>query len=177
MEELTYTKTIADEVSPWADEYVKNVVSNRIMALDENNNFRAVEKATRAEACDALAKFLIEDTPEVITGGGSSQSDEPITQEELYAIMDKVIGRLELNVIPTLSTDAQVEVVNDIIVNMEKYQSDNSHDYESAASVAYDKYKLMPEEDQEDLKYQIQLHNTTKDLLKLKEFFFPDVEI
>jgi hypothetical protein len=174
--ELPYTNTIVDEVSPWAVGYVNNVLSNRIMALDVNNNFRAVEKATRAEACDALAGFLIVETPEPITGGGGSSSDE-MTQEELYAVMDKVTGRLELNVIPVLTSDAQVEFVNGIISNMEKYQDDNSYDYKEAAEDAYAKYKLMPEDEQEDLKLQIQMKITTKDLLKLKEFFFPDVEL
>jgi hypothetical protein len=175
--ELPYTNTIADEVSPWAVGYVNNVLSNRIMALDANNNFRAVEKATRAEACDALAGFLIVETPEPATGGGGSSSDAEMTQEELYAVMDKVTDRLELSVIPVLTSDAQVEIVNDIISNMEKYQDDNSYDYEEAAEDAYAKYKLMPEAEQEDLKLQIQMKVTTKDLLKLKEFFFPDVEL
>ncbi len=175
--ELPYNKAIADEVSPWAAEYVNKVLSNRIMVVDENNNFRATEKATRAEACYVLAKFLIEDIPEVSAGSGSSQSNETLTQEELYATMDKVTGKLKLDVIPVLSTDAQIEVVNDIIANMDKYQLDNSYDYESAADDAYEKYKLMPEAKQEDLKYQIQIKITTKDLLKLKEFFFPEVEI
>jgi hypothetical protein len=175
--ELPYTNTIADEVSPWAVGYVNNVLSNRIMALDANNNFKAVEKATRAEACDALARFLIVETPEPATGGGGSSGNAETTQEELYAVMDKVTDRLELSVIPVLSSDAQVEIVNDIISNMEKYQEDNSYDYVEAAEDAYAKYKLMPEAEQEDLKLQIQMKITTKDLLKLKEFFFPDVEL
>jgi hypothetical protein len=174
--DLPYTNTIADEVSPWAVGYVNNVLSNRIMALDANNNFRAVEKATRAEACDALAGFLVVETPEPITGGGGSSSDE-MTQEELYAVMDKVTDRLELSVIPVLTSDAQIEIVNAIISNMEKYQDDNSYNYEEAAEDAYAKYKLMPVDEQEDLKLQIQTKVATKDLLKLKEFFFPDVEL
>lgn len=175
--ELPYTSTIADEVSPWAVGYVNNVLSNRIMALDANNNFRAVEKATRAEACDALAGFLIVEAPEPVTGGGGSSSETEMTQEELYAVMDKVTDRLELSVIPVLTSDAQVEIVNDIISNMEKYQDDNSYDYEEAAEDAYAKYKLMPEDEQEDLKLQIQMKITTKDLLKLKKFFFPNIEL
>jgi hypothetical protein len=59
--ELPLSTLPADEVSPWAVEYVNRVISNRIMLLDENNNFRALEKATRAEVCDTLAKFIIED--------------------------------------------------------------------------------------------------------------------
>ena len=171
----------ADEVSPWAVEYINRVVSNRIMLLDQNDNFRATEKATRAEVCETLAKFILEDVIEddKPTSGGSTGSgnDEDLTEEELYQTMDTVIRRLTLGVVPELSADNQKEVVADIISNMEKYQADNNHDYEAAAEKVYEKYKLMTEEEQEELKYQIQLQNTTQDLLDLKEFFFPNVEI
>ncbi len=183
--ELPFDKAIADEVSTWALEYVNRVVSSRVMLLDENNNFRAVEEATRAEVCDTLAKFIIEDVADdKPTSGGSSGSgkdnelpDKELTDEELYETMDRVIRRLTLGVYPKLSSDAQKEIVNDIIINMEKYQEDNSHDYEAAAQAVYDKYKLMTEDEREVLKYEIQLQNTTQDLLDLQGFFFPDMEL
>ena len=177
--ELPLDVTIEDEVSPWAVEYVKRVISNRIMLLDENNNFRAVEKATRAEVCDALSKFLLEDivVDDKPSDGSSDPDDKELTQEELYETMDRVIRRLTLGVIPQLTSDAQQKIINDIILNMEKYKEDNNHDYEEAAEKVYEKYKLMTEEEREELKYQIQLQNETQDLLDLKEFFFPDVEI
>jgi len=175
--DLPYDNTIADEVSPWAVEYVNKVVSNRIMTLDENNNFRATEKVTRAEACDALAKFLISEEPVIETptpiGGGSTGTAD----EELYKTMDTVIRRLEKGVIPNLTTDAQKEIVEDIISNMNEYKADDSHDYEDAADDVYEKYKDLSEEEQDNLKYQIQIQNSTKDLLKLKDFFFPDVDL
>lgn len=171
---LPYDKAVADEVSPWAVDYVNKVVSNRIMLLDEFNNFRAVEKATRAEACDALAKFVTDDVtvPEPTQGGGGG-----ITEEELDSTMEDVIRRLELGVVPELSTDAQKEIVNDIITNMENYQSDSDYDYEAAAEAAYDKYQKMTEEEQEELKDLIKVKNTTSDLIELKDFFFPNVDI
>lgn len=170
---LPYDKAIADEVSPWAVDYVNKVVSNRIMALDELNNFRAIEKATRAEACDALAKFVSED----VTVPEPSQCGGGITEEELDSAMDDVIRRLELGVVPELSTDAQKEIINDIISNMENYQSDSNYDYEEAAEAAYDKYQNMTEQEQKELKDLIKVKNTTSDLIELKDFFFPNVDI
>jgi hypothetical protein len=179
--ELPLSTLPADEVSPWAVEYVNRVISNRIMLLDENNNFRALEKATRAEVCDTLEKFIIEDAegkfPSPGGSSGGSDSDDELTKEELYETMDRVIDRLNTRVIPEISTKAQEQVVEDIILNMEKYQENNDHDYEEAAQKAYDKYKLMSEDEQEELKYKIQLHNITQDLLDLKKFFFPDIEL
>lgn len=171
---LPYDKSIADEVSPWAFDYVSKVVSNRIIALDEKNNFRAIEKATRAEACDALAKFISEEVivPEFPQGGGGE-----VTKEELNSTMNDVIRRLEKGVVPELSTDAQKEVINDIIINMKNYQSDKNYDYEAAAEAAYDKYQKMTEEEQEELKDTIILKNTPSDLIELKDFFFPNVDI
>lgn len=178
---LPYDNTIADEVSPWAVEYVNKVVSNRIIALDENNNFRATDEATRAEVCDALAKFLIiEEEPiiETPSGGGSAGTgDEGLTDEEVNTTMDTVTRRLEKGVIPNLTSDTQKEIVNDIISNMEAYQNDNTYDYKSAADDAYEKYKTLSSDEKDELKYQIQLQNSTKDLLELKDFFFPDVDM
>lgn len=178
--DLTFDKAPADEVSAWAVEYVDRVLSNRIMSLDENSNFRATEKATRAEACDALSKFLLPDDEDTTTGGGGASgggAGNNGEQEEVNETMSTVIRRLENGVIPELSTDAQKEIVNDIITNMEKYQADNSHDYKSAAEDAYEKYKKMSDEERKELKEKIQLKNTTGDLLELKEFFFPDADI
>lgn len=175
--ELPYDGKIADVVSEWAVVYVSRVVSNRLMLLDENNNFRATENATRAEVCNVLAKFIVEDKlPSDISTGSSSNTND-ITKEELHNTMDNVIRRMKNGVMPNLSTESQKTIANDIISNMEKYKVDNSHDYRTAAELTFEKYKQMSEQEQEDLKYQIQLQNTTQDLLDLKEFFFPDVEI
>lgn len=178
--ELPFDKAPADEVSAWASGYIGRVLSNRIMSLDENSNFRATEKATRAEACDALSKFLLQnDADTTATGGGASGggNENAGGQEEVNKTMDTVIRRLGQGVIPELTTDAQVEIVNDIITNMEKYQADSSHDYKSAAEETYDKYKKLSDEERKELKEKIQMKNTTGDLLELKEFFFPEADI
>lgn len=180
--ELPLDSAIADEVSPWAEGFVRRVVSNRIMTVDGNGNFRAVEKATRAEVCDALAKFLIEEpvVEEPVSGGSGagsgSGSESGISEEVLYETMDRVIDELSMDVMKNLTTDAQKEIVDDIIYNMNAYQADNTHDYEAAAEAAYNKYKKLSEDERVELKYEIQIRNATKDLLILQEFFFPDVE-
>lgn len=189
--ELPYDGILADDVTPWAEEFVKRVISNRIMMPDSDNNFRATENATRAEVCDALADFLLDEPTEPEdtnpiggssggTGspGGSDDSDnDDKKQEELYDTMNDVIQRLKSNVIPELTSDDQKEIVNDIINSMEKYKKDNDYDYESAAKDTYKKYKDLSSEEQKKLKYEIELNNPTKDLLDLKDFFFPDVNI
>lgn len=176
--ELPLDSTVADEVSTWAEGYVRRVISNRIMNVDENGNFRSVEKATRAEVCDALAKFLIEEPviEKPVSGGSGSGSSDEISKEELYDTMDRVIDELSTDVMKNLTTDAQKEIVDDIIYNMNEYQADNTHDYESAAEAAYEKYKKLSEDERTELKYEIQIRNATKDLLILQEFFFPGVE-
>lgn len=182
--ELPFNKSIADKVDPWAEGYVKRVISNRIMSLDEKNNFRAIEKATRAEVCDALAKFILvlePNNPDIppISGGGGIGNEVPSVDDnlKLMATMDKVIKRLNSGVIPNLSSELQKEIVNDIITSMEGYKKDNNFDYEHAAGVTYEKYKLLSEDEQNELKVLIQLKNTTGDLLDLQEFFFPDIKL
>lgn len=185
--ELPFDETPTDEVSAWAVEYVERVLSNRIMSLEEDGSFRATEKATRAEACDALSKFLLPDEEDASSsqvvpsgGGGTSSGGETENSDEKDEVdetMSTVIKRLKNGVIPELTTDEQVEIVNDIILNMEKYQADNSYDYKSAAEEAYNKYKALSDEERSELKEKIQLKNSTGDLLDLKEFFFPEVDI
>lgn len=173
--ELPFDKKATDEISPWATEYVNKVLSNRIMLLDENNHFRAVENATRAEVCDALAKFLItEENSDASSGGGSIG---PTEKPNLNDTIDSVILELKKEVIPVLKSEEQTEIINDIISNMEKYLANDNHDYEKAAEAAYEKYKNLTEEEQEDLKFQIQYNVTTKKLIILKDFFFPNVNI
>lgn len=58
--ELPYDKMPADFVSPWAEEYVKTILSNRVMSLEEGNKFRAADNITRAEVCQTLAPFIVE---------------------------------------------------------------------------------------------------------------------
>lgn len=176
--ELPMDKQIADEVSPWAVEYVNRVISNRIMLLDENNNFRATENATRAEVCDALAKFILDETEtETPVSQGSGGKDNVITEVQINEAMNNVIFELKTDVINNMTTDSQKEIINDIVVNMEAYKADKNHDYQSAAESAYEKYKQLSDEEKEELQYEVKIRNSTLDLLLLQKFFFPGVDI
>ena len=63
--ELPFMQNINDEVAEWALPYVRKVLANRFMSLEEGNTFRATENITRGELAQVLASFVI-DTP-VIT--------------------------------------------------------------------------------------------------------------
>lgn len=180
--QLPYDKSPSDTVSPWATEYVNKVLSNRIMSLDENNKFRAKDNATRAEACKVLSMFITEIPVITPPTGGTSGGSAPggtVDLEELNSTMETVIRRLEKGTIPelTIGSEKQIEIINEIIDSMENYISDSDYDYETAAQSTYEKYQKLSTEEQDDLKEQIQLNNTTSDLLDLQEFFFPDMEL
>ena len=50
--------TIADAVSPWAEGYVKTIIANQLMQLEEGNRFRATEPMTRGELSIPLSNFV-----------------------------------------------------------------------------------------------------------------------
>lgn len=50
--------TISDEVSPWAESYVKTAIADGAFELENGNNFRATANITRGEVCQALAKYV-----------------------------------------------------------------------------------------------------------------------
>ncbi|GEM_PF-1089338 len=175
--ELPGANIPSDDVSEWASDYVNKVLSNKIMLLDAENNFRAREFATRAEVCDALSKFLIIESEETAgTSSGSSGGSDTNKTEELYNSMNSVISVLNDDVISSLNAD-QAEIVNDIIENMNKYMKDNSHDYKAAADNTYDKYKELSEEEQTSLINSIKTQVPTLYLIELKDFFFPGANI
>lgn len=49
---------ISDEVSPWAESYVKRAISAGAFSLEKNDTFRATDNITRGEVCLALAKYI-----------------------------------------------------------------------------------------------------------------------
>ncbi|MGD9569978.1 MAG: S-layer homology domain-containing protein [Sedimentibacter sp.] len=173
--ELPGANKPVDEVSTWATEYVNKVLSNKIMLLDESNNFRAKDFATRAEVSDALAKFLVPESQEVAggaSGGGSNVSDS----EEVNAAMEETISVLNDEVISSLNSD-QAEIVNDIIDNMNNYMENNNYDYKAAADEIYNKYKeKLNEAEQDSLVTKIKTTVPTLYLIELKDFFFPEVD-
>lgn len=79
---LPYSKTIKDEVSSWAKEYVEKVLSNRLMSLEEGDIFRATEKITRAEMAMVSANFVEE----------KAEIEEPKKEEEPKKPVKPVAG-------------------------------------------------------------------------------------
>lgn len=55
--------TINDEVSPWAEAYVKAAIADGAFKLENGNTFRGTVNITRGEVCQALAKYVaVEET-------------------------------------------------------------------------------------------------------------------
>jgi len=186
--ELPYDKVIADEVSPWAAGYVNKIVSNRMMMLDDKNNFRAKEKATRSEVCKVLANFVVvEDKPVVapvapvappvvpVTGGGGVVPvvAPDATQQKINDAVKNVTQRLSTTVLSNVKTDAEKAIVSAIISNMNAYQNNNQYNYTSAAEATRASYDRMSREEKDDLQYWVQISNPTSELITLKDFFFP----
>lgn len=69
--------TISDEVSPWAENYVKAAIADGAFELEEGNTFRATANITRGEVCEALAKYVVIET-EVVT----DEQGEAVTNSE-----------------------------------------------------------------------------------------------
>lgn len=181
--ELPYEKFPVDTIDEWATDYVKKVISNRIMTPDLDGKFRATQNATRGEVCEALAKFIQENnnqTPQTPSNQTQKTSEQGTTEQEqnngkeVDETMSTVTRRLSTGVLPKLETEAQKEIVNDIIDNMNKYQDNNNHDYKSAASKTIEKFKSLSDTEKKQLQDEILKNNTTKDLLDLQEFFFPE---
>ena len=78
--DLGYRPVISDEVSDWAKPYVERVVGSFFMTLEEGNKFRATENITRAEFCEAFAKFVVERP--VITPDDKQEEDKKEDNKE-----------------------------------------------------------------------------------------------
>ncbi len=63
--DILFMENINDEVALWALPYVRKVLSNRLMTLEEGNKFRATENITRGELALVLSHFVkdVPDTP------------------------------------------------------------------------------------------------------------------
>jgi len=57
-------REISDYIAPWAKEYVERIVANKIIPLESQNKFRAIENITRGEVCLALSQFIKDNTSE-----------------------------------------------------------------------------------------------------------------
>ena len=66
---------ISDAVSPWAETYVKTVIANTFIDLEEGGTFRATEAMTRGELALLLDDFVIK-TPEQPANPDGDKKDE-----------------------------------------------------------------------------------------------------
>ena len=78
--DLGYHPVISDPVSDWALPYVEQVIGSFFMTLEEGNKFRATENITRAEFCEAFAKFVIEKP--VVTPEDKQEEDKKEENKE-----------------------------------------------------------------------------------------------
>ena len=77
LQNTTQEIAISDEVSPWAETYVKAAIADGAFELEEGNTFRATANITRGEVCEALAKYVVIET-EVVT----DEQGEAVTNAE-----------------------------------------------------------------------------------------------
>ncbi|QSX05264.1 S-layer homology domain-containing protein [Sedimentibacter sp. zth1] len=171
IKELPFDKDISDNVSKWAVPYVNAVVSCRIMLLEDNNVFRATENITRIEVCKVLSNYIVEDQ----TNNSENTNDD--NADSLEVVLNRVSEKLVNNCIPVLNDELQIEICEDIYDNIQKYISDNNFDYKTEAEKVYKKFLKLSDEQQEELKESILTYNTLNDLIELKEWFFPNIDL
>ena len=74
--------TISDAVSPWAENYVKTVISNTLINLEDGNLFRATEDMTREELSLPLANFVVESHDDIIITDEKKDTEKEDKKEE-----------------------------------------------------------------------------------------------
>ena len=74
---------ITDEVSEWADKYVNWAVTAGLFELEEGNTFRATQNITRAEVCNLLSVFVVEEEPKAENETVDEEASTEATTEEV----------------------------------------------------------------------------------------------
>lgn len=116
-------------------------------------------------------------------GGASASIENPQTQippeipkketeEEKTVRLTQEVAQVLKDNISFFDTEAEREVVRDIVSNMEEYIQNQNYDYKSAAKEVQKKYNKLSLEEKEDLKYKIQLYVSSNSLFELKDKFF-----
>ena len=96
--DLGLSVNITDAVSPWAEKYVKTVITNTFASLEEDGKFRATEAMTRGELALLLDDFVKSPTSDIPdkkdgrnendgSGNGTSHSNtnpRPDDEEDKY---------------------------------------------------------------------------------------------
>lgn len=160
---------ITDNVSFWAKDSVEKVVGLYLFTLEPGGKFRATEPITRAEACVALQKCILdidfEDKFEPF-------DLEKLAREELETRLKAIIKCMETVIMPTY-TDVDVLKVGTMVVeSMKAYLLDSSFDYVQAAKDTYEVYRKFTGVKADMFKSPIYEHIDVKDLAILFDFFY-----
>lgn len=158
---------VADVLSKFLVEPVKEDKKEEVKKLTENKDEVKKEDTTTSSGGSG-------------GGGGSSNSGtssskpeekQKTEQEQIIEKAGRVIMNLQ-NTVELFNTEAEKEIIRDIISNMQSYISDSNYDYKSAVQTVKDKYNNLTSEEKEDLKNKIALYNNTEDLFALKDKLF-----
>jgi len=199
VEELKYTVTeeelakvrIKDEVSPYAQTFVKQCVAAGLMDLDADGSFRAKEKATRTDVAVACYRVLekagafdeVPVDPEIegggIGGGGIGGGDEGITitakqEKQLNALVrcleNELLDHEELNA-------KQKEILQMAYDGIKAFLKDRTYDIQGNAQKARRIYNQLSDSEQNKLQDVVtgeayDYGIMADDLIELKEYFF-----
>lgn len=172
MEPVPISVTINDEVSDWAVESVRIVISNGLAELEEGDVFRATVPITRGEVSVILAKCVV-DKSDIVAGFDL----DSLADDVLIEKMNRIINDLNDKVIPLCYLEPQKKVVEAIADSMGEYLKDRTFDYKKAKDDTFEIYKTMKvREDRIALQNMIIEKLSLDDLTILYEFFFPTEE-
>ncbi len=167
MEIIPYYKEPKDEISAWARDAVIKALSNRLINSEPDGRLRATELMTRGEACEMLAKCVVDDVGKV-----DKIDLNAMARDELEIKMNRVIAVMEKQVIPELTDEKSIQVGQMVVLNMKNYIADESHDYVKASQDTFEVYKTIPAETRAVFKNLVQQYNKIEDLMLLYEFFY-----
>ncbi len=136
-----------DEVSLWAEESVKKILSNRLDSVDEKGNYRAKEDITREEACLILSQFVMDSLPEIppfdIKAVARKELEDRLARV-IKGVREELLLKTEISEIKALFTA--------IADNMENYLNDASFDYKKEAENTKKMYRDLPKETRQKAK-------------------------
>ena len=163
--------TLNDAVSPWAEESVKEMLSNFLITTDENGFFRATEEITREEACIILSQFVMAEPPAI------PPSDlDNMERKELEGRLIRAITGIRSDLIFRTENPGIKAVFERIASNMEKYLENPAHDYKTEALETQKQFRALQDKERRATKSLIidffMDSRYIEDLDVLYEFFF-----
>ncbi len=160
-----------DEVSPWAAESVKKMLSNFLITTDENGNLRATEEITREETCIILVQFVLDEVPEI-----PAFDLESIRREELEGRITRVVKGLREELMFKTEVQGIKDLFETIAVKLETYLENPDYDYKAEALNTQKQFRALPEIHRREAKNLLINFfldpKYTDDLDILYEFFF-----